>query len=156
MPEEGDAGSYTALVTTRVTDEKCLGSEDQFVEKDFVVLEENPLNACYTELNDLELSSSNVKAGHDLVIEFNKITNFQENIANEVIVPVETFVNVELHSSLNEIGLDRLNIKPVILILNHEKLTRPLIGHDTRDLHSGIINCCFSELEKTGQRTALD
>ncbi len=95
----GSSGSFTALVTSKVTDEKCLESEVDHEEKEFVVLDENPLNMCYTELNNLELSSYNVKAGHDLLLEFNKISNFQENIENEVIVPVETWVNVELYNS---------------------------------------------------------
>ncbi len=98
----GGSGSFTALVTTRVTDEKCLESEDQFDEKEFVVLGENPLNACYTDLSDLELSSFNVKPGHDLLLKLNKISNFQESIENEIIVPIKTFLDVQLFNELGE------------------------------------------------------
>ncbi len=103
IPEEGDAGSYTALVTTKVTDEKCLESEDKFAEKEFVVLEENPLNSCYTDLSSLELSSFNVRPGHDLLLKLNKISNFQENIENEIIKPIETILDVQLFDENGEV-----------------------------------------------------
>ena len=99
-PEVG--GDYKALITTRVTDDKCLGSDDQFIEKDFLILEENPTKACYTELGGLELSSSNIEAGHDLLIRLNKISNLQEDIANENIVPVDTLISTALFNEFDE------------------------------------------------------
>ena len=100
IPEQ--EGDYKALITTRITDEKCLNSNDQFIEKEFLILEENPLNTCYTELGDLELSSVNVEAGHDLLVKANKISNLQENIANEQIIPVSTLIKAALFNGFGE------------------------------------------------------
>ncbi len=98
----GDSGNYNVLLNTRITDEKCLLSQNDFVEREITILEENPLEMCYTDLGNLELSSFNVRAGHNLLIKLDKASNFQEDIENEVIVPVKSLVDVELVNELSE------------------------------------------------------
>jgi len=97
----GDSGNYNVLLGTRVTDEKCSLSQNDFVEKEITILEKNPLEMCYTDIGNLELSSFNVRAGHNLLIKLDKVSNFQKDIQNEVIIPVKSLINAEL---LNEFG----------------------------------------------------
>ena len=88
-----DAGEYKAVVTTKVTDEKCSASNVNSEEKEFIILKENPENMCYTKFGNLE-SEDRVKAGDILTLSFNKISNLQLN--DEDVNAIETKVNVDL------------------------------------------------------------
>ncbi len=124
-----ESGDYTAVVTTDVTDEKCIDSEIDSEEKDFFVLSENPLNMCYTELEDLELSSTNLNVNENLIVGFNKLSNLQIDQANDIIEPISTTIQLELRNfntglvvfeKIFELGKndDTTNIKEFSLSIN--------------------------------------
>ena len=95
-------GNYKAVVKTQVVDEKCISSEEEKQEKEFVVLEEYPQNLCYTKLSNLELDKEVLKVGEDLTLSLNKLSNLQIDKENDVIEAIPTKLNLELKDQFGD------------------------------------------------------
>jgi len=94
-------GNYTARIKTDVIDCKCQSSFEQFSERNFVVLKERPKNQCYTIINDLEAVPEFAEEGDNVIVRFNKISNFADN--SFVKTPVKTRVTYEITDSQNNV-----------------------------------------------------
>ena len=89
-----DEGDYRAVVTTFVTDDKFLTSEEQYVMKEFHVIEEDPREMCYTLLNNLAVSNQYPSEGEVITISGNKISNFADS--DYVLTPISTDLVLEV------------------------------------------------------------
>jgi len=94
-------GDYTARVKTEITDCQCQSSFEQFSEKQFVVWEERPQDACYTIINDLEALPEFAKEGETINVNFNKISNYADDVF--VKTPIPTNVTYEITDNQNNI-----------------------------------------------------
>ncbi len=83
------AGNYKARITTSVPDNQCESTQEQFVQKQFTVIQSSTEDMCYTLINNLVTDKIEGKVGEKVVITANKITNRQ---LNNVLIPVETDV----------------------------------------------------------------
>ncbi|MBR9692029.1 hypothetical protein GOV06_04535 [Candidatus Woesearchaeota archaeon] len=82
-------GDYKATVTTYVIDEKCLSSQEQAATSWFSVIEEDPINMCYTLLNDLAVSNQFPTPGETITITANKISNYADEIYDLESIPTD-------------------------------------------------------------------
>ena len=89
-----DEGDYRVVVTTFVVDQKCLTSEEQEVSSEFHVLEEDPIDMCYTLLNNLRVSDQFVSAGETVTITGNKISNYADEEYVLSSIPTELVLEV--------------------------------------------------------------
>ena len=85
-----DAGDYTAIATTDVTDSKCLASQQQYAQKEIHVLDDVPQNACYTLLNNLATSDKFPTAGDTITISAEKISNHADQYS--ILTPSDTLI----------------------------------------------------------------
>lgn len=81
-------GTYNAVVTTEVTDSKCLSTQMHSASSVFEVLEEEPINMCYTLLNDIYISNQFPAENETIAISGYKISNYADN--NSVLTPTQT------------------------------------------------------------------
>ncbi|MFH1308338.1 MAG: hypothetical protein ABIH72_05795 [archaeon] len=86
------AGEYKAIVTSHITDEKCLEVLDMSVEKEFSVIDELE-EMCYTLLNNLVFSDNMPKAGQEVSVYADKISNA---VYGEDLTPLPTVIDVEI------------------------------------------------------------
>ncbi len=71
-----EPGNYSARVTSFVTDEKCLASEEMYAENHLRVYEEEPDEQCYTNLIDLNATDFiDIMEGDLVEIRFGKVSN---------------------------------------------------------------------------------
>ncbi len=69
-------GRHKIIVSSKVTDSKCLNSPEIMSSKEITIFNnEKPLNMCYTILNNIRLSSYNIKSGDTIIISGKKISN---------------------------------------------------------------------------------
>ena len=83
------SGDYKAVVSTEVTDAKCLSSVKSSTSKNFTVLSEEPRNMCYTLLNGLYISDHFPLENETITISGTKISNHVDT-AGIVYTPVPT------------------------------------------------------------------
>ena len=104
-------GDFRAVVTTKVTDDKCISNSIISKQKDFFVLSEDQQNMCYTQLGDLKLNNTNLKTNDNLIINFDKLSNLQ--IDKEVIQAIPTSLKLELKdANTNEIVFEQSFVDP--------------------------------------------
>ncbi|HLC55739.1 MAG TPA: Ig-like domain-containing protein [Candidatus Nanoarchaeia archaeon] len=81
------AGNYKARITTSVPDNQCESTQEQFVQKQFTVIQSSTEDMCYTLINNLVSDKIEGKVGEKVIFTANKISNRQ---LNNVLIPVET------------------------------------------------------------------
>ncbi len=104
-----ESEDHRAVVTTFVTDNKFLTSEEQRAEKEFTVLEEDPREMCYTLLNDLKVSDQFPNAGETVTISGSKISNYADDNYVLTSIPTELILQVFDNSGV-VVYSDTLNI----------------------------------------------
>jgi len=69
-------GKYNFILSSKVNDKKCLSNPEVNVVKEATVFsQEEPVNICYTLINNIELNSYSFKAGDTILIKGKKISN---------------------------------------------------------------------------------
>ncbi|MBD3164391.1 hypothetical protein GF323_04270, partial [Candidatus Woesearchaeota archaeon] len=93
VPNEAD--EYFAVVSSYVTDKKCLESEVMEATKEFNVLEEEPEGMCYTLLNNLTALPIFAQKGDKIGIDVEKLSNlaFKGNL-----YPLPTWLDLEIYN----------------------------------------------------------
>ncbi len=81
------AGSYTATISTDVTDDQCVTATQQSSTKAFQIQNSTPVNQCYTLLNNLALSNPFPRVGEASVTTFTKLSNHADNAGTLHAVP---------------------------------------------------------------------
>lgn len=81
------AGSYTATISTDVTDDQCAAATQQSSSKAFQVQNSTPINQCYTLLNNLALNNAFPRIGEASVTTFAKLSNHADNAGSLHAVP---------------------------------------------------------------------
>ena len=87
-------GDYSALITTNVTDSKCLSSEEYSTSKDFHVLSEDPRNICYSLLNGIFTSDLFPLVNETITINGNRISNYADDNYSLTSVPTNLAIQV--------------------------------------------------------------
>lgn len=95
-------GNFTAKITSKVTDDQCFSSQDQFASSLITVASLG--NQFYTILNNLSVNNIYPKAQDQIVVSFNKITNHNASVLTPVNSSVDFIVlkdGVQIINSLN-------------------------------------------------------
>jgi hypothetical protein len=82
-----DYGTYKAVVTTDVPDQKCISSAERQAERIFEILPAEPAKECYTILNNLATDNQFPRVGDNLHVTFTKISNYAESDMSLIPVP---------------------------------------------------------------------
>ena len=89
-PDKADR--YTATVSSFVTDDKCLESQEMQARKDFSVFEDINAGTCYTLLNNLSAAPLFAREGDQVTVQMQKLSNSVSG--RDVYSPLPT--NIEL------------------------------------------------------------
>jgi|GEM_PF-6146186 len=94
-------GTYTATVTTTVTDDQCSSNIPLSASQVFDVLPERPTSECYTILNTLAVSNPNPIAGQQLTFTYTKISNYADSQHNLYAIPTSIIYTIK--NSANQV-----------------------------------------------------
>ncbi|MBD3318836.1 hypothetical protein GF342_02915 [Candidatus Woesearchaeota archaeon] len=97
-------GRYSARVQSRVTDPVCQMTTPEHSEKYFAVLDDEPVDQCYTLLNNLELSNAFPRTGDVVTTTFNKLSNWADGFG--VLTPVATALRIVVMGPLGNLVYD--------------------------------------------------
>ncbi|PLW79457.1 hypothetical protein C0585_07445 [Candidatus Woesearchaeota archaeon] len=95
-------GTYTAQITSFVTDDQCLTSEPESAGKVFTVLPDRPLDECYTILNNLLMSSVRPTEGEEVYFTYGKISNYMADEDSYITLPTDLTLRVYNEGTLLE------------------------------------------------------
>ncbi len=116
-------GNYTAKMETEVIDCQCESNFKESSEKEFLVWPARPKDECYTILNDLEASPNPATSGNPIMISFNKISNYADNLFAKTATP--TNISYEIKEGTILVSSGNLLISANSNTNDYQKITLP-------------------------------
>ena len=138
---------YTARISTKVVDNKCLSTDVQFSQKNFNVIQQGPTNQCYTLLNNLAITPINQTTNSPVNLSVDKISNYYDSNGN--LFPIATLLSFTIQQNGQTIAPLQLNVaanadSSTPQRVNFQLFTPRNSGYYTVTVSGAALNCPFN------------